>query len=140
MSRKPFGRARLLGVLITAYDRYRVRYEHRLCAALPELFGFIRNPFALPIVFEVNIANSGSVPANAVTLIQDAIIAAFSGSDGGARAKIGTTLFASRYYAPVVALGSWVQLISIKVGSINDAAASFTASVATNHNDRYRCV
>lgn len=87
-------------------------------------------PSTLPILFAVSLANNLQVPANAITLIQGAIIAAFAGSDGGARARIGTTIFASRFYAAVAALGPWVQLISILVGSNNSASAVFTGSIA----------
>lgn len=87
-------------------------------------------PDPLPILFAVNISDSSLVPANAVTLIQNAIIGAFAGTDGGPRAKIGATLFASRYYAPVALLGSWAQIISIEIGSTNNASASFTGAIS----------
>jgi hypothetical protein len=75
-------------------------------------------PAALPILFAVEIANSVTVPANAADLIQTAIINAFSGSDGGPRAKIGSTIFASRFYSAVAALGSWAQIVSIQIGTV----------------------
>jgi hypothetical protein len=87
-------------------------------------------PAALPVFFKVNIANNPQVPANAVTLIQNAIIAAFAGADGGARARIGSTIYASRFYAPIAALGPWVQIISIVIGSANNPAAAFNGSIA----------
>jgi hypothetical protein len=87
-------------------------------------------PPPLPILFAVDIVNSTLVPANAAVLIQNAIISAFAGGDGGPRAKIGGTLLASRYYAPVLALGSWAQIISIEIGSVNNASASFTGSIS----------
>lgn len=87
-------------------------------------------PTALPIIFAVALANNGQVPANAAALVQAAIINAFAGGDGGLRATIGTKLFASRFYAPIAALGSWVQIVSIELGSPNSAAASFTGSIA----------
>lgn len=87
-------------------------------------------PPVLPILFSVNISNNALVPANAVTQIQNAIISAFAGGDGGARARIGDTIYASRFYSALSALGSWVQIISIKIGSNNAPSASFTASVA----------
>lgn len=87
-------------------------------------------PESLPILFSVTIVNSTLVPANADILIQNAIIAAFTGDDGGPRAKIGSTLLASRYYAPIAALGSWAQIISILVGSANAPQAIFTAAIA----------
>lgn len=40
-------------------------------------------PLNLQIVFEVSIVNSINVPANATTLIQNAIVGAFAGQDGG---------------------------------------------------------
>lgn len=87
-------------------------------------------PPALPILFAVNLANSSQVPANAATLIQAAIIAAFSGADGGTRARIGSTLFASRFYAGIAALGSWAQIIRLQIGSSNTPDATFTGSIA----------
>lgn len=89
-----------------------------------------QTPAALPILFSVQIANSPTVPSDATTQIQNAVIAAFSGTDGGARAKIGSTIFASRFYAGIAALGPWAQIVSIQVGSSNAAAASFTAAIA----------
>ena len=87
-------------------------------------------PDSLPILFSVVIANSSLVPSNAATLIQNAIISAFAGGDGGPRAKIGTTVYASRFYAPIAALGAWAQIVSIEVGSTNTAAADFTGSIS----------
>lgn len=88
-------------------------------------------PASLPILFAVSLANNAQVPSTAATQIQNAIIAAFSGStEGFTRAGIGATVFASVYYAAVAALGPWAQIISIQVGSINSPIASFTGSIA----------
>lgn len=87
-------------------------------------------PNALPILFAVEINNSVLVPADAASQIQNAIINAFAGLDNGPRAKIGASLFASRFYGPLAALGSWVQIVSIKIGSTNSTSASFTGSIS----------
>ncbi|HEX2753711.1 MAG TPA: baseplate J/gp47 family protein [Alphaproteobacteria bacterium] len=87
-------------------------------------------PNPLPILFSVNIANSSLVPADAATQIQNAIVSAFSGGDGRSRAKIGALLFASRFYSAVQVLGPWAQIVSLKVGSTNTAACTFSGSVA----------
>jgi hypothetical protein len=89
-----------------------------------------QRPAAMPIIFAVNIVDGPLVPADAADQIKAAIISAFAGNDGGPRERIGRTVYASRYYAPVAALGSWVQIISIKVGGQNTSAAKFTASIA----------
>src|SRR6185312_16499588 len=62
-------------------------------------------PEAVTVVFSVTLANTLSVPADALAQIQAAIVIAFAGADGGPRARIGSTLFASRFYAPVANLG-----------------------------------
>lgn len=89
-------------------------------------------PAPLAIIFAVSIANNAQIPSNAVTLIQNAIVSAFSGADGGPRARIGSTIYASRFVAPVAALGSWVNLISLSIGSANTASATFTGSIGAN--------
>lgn len=87
-------------------------------------------PNALAVLFAVSIVNSPLVPADATTQIQNAIIAAFAGEDGGPRARIGSTIYGTRFIAPVIALGSWAQVISLLIGSNNAALASFTGSIS----------
>lgn len=84
------------------YPTYTVKYE---------------DPAALPILFAVTIAASTAVPADFETQIKTAIVSAFAGADGGPRARIGSTIYASRFYAPVAALGPWAQIISILIGT-----------------------
>jgi hypothetical protein len=86
----------------------------------------------MPVQFVVELKSSSGVPANATTLIQAAIILAFAGADGGSRAQIGSQLFASRYYGNVATLGPWAQIVSIKIGSSNNATCQFTGSIAAN--------
>lgn len=87
-------------------------------------------PASLSVIFVVNILTNAQVPATATTLIQAAIVSAFGGGDGGIRARIGSTIFATRFVAPVAALGSWALVASILVGSKNTAAAVVTGSIA----------
>lgn len=56
------------------------------------------------------------MPSTATTAVQAAIQAAFSGDDGGSRARIGATLYASRFYAGIAALGTWAQIADITLG------------------------
>jgi hypothetical protein len=100
---------------VSPYPSYTVSYE---------------TPAPLPFVFSVVISNSAGVPSSALALIQTAILAAFAGSDGGARARTGSSTYASRYYANVAVLGSWASIIDVQIGSPNTPAASFTGSVS----------
>lgn len=72
---------------------------------------------SLRLYMVVSIANSAAVPSDALTQIQTAVLAAFAGEDGGPRARIGQTVYASRFYAGIAALGSWASIVNIKVGS-----------------------
>lgn len=81
--------------------------------------------FAVVVVLK----NNAGIPSNALALVQNAIIAAFAGLDGGSRAKIGSTVFASRYYSGILALGSWAQIVDIQLG-LNGAAWSGTAAIS----------
>jgi len=81
---------------------------------------------------QVNLKNTVSVPANALALIQPVVLDAFSGADGGSRARIGSVVFASRFYEGIQALGPWAQIVTIKLGSSVAPTASFTASIASS--------
>lgn len=85
-------------------------------------------PPSYPVAFEVpddvsffvvvTIAGTPAVPSNALASVQGAVISAFAGTDGGSRARIGSTVFASRYYAGIAALGPWaVSIASIWLGT-----------------------
>ena len=73
-------------------------------------------PTAVPVLFAVSMQNNAQVPSNATALINAAIAAAFSGADGGQRARIGSWIFASSFYAGIAALGAWAQIYSIQLG------------------------
>lgn len=89
-----------------------------------------QRPASLPIYFNISITNTAQVPADAVAQIQDAVIAAMVGNDGRGRALIGQKLYATRFVAPIVDLGAWASIISIKVGSINATNAVVTGSIS----------
>lgn len=96
------------------YPSYQIKFER---------------PTSTPMIVAVDIVNSAQVPADGTSQIQQAIIQAFAGADGGSRARIASTVYASRYYGPVAALGPWAQIRSIQIGTKNTAAAEFTAYI-----------
>jgi len=99
-------------------------------------------PTVVPFAVVVTIQNSPQVPANALTLVQQAIVSAFAGGDGGPRAKIGSNVLSSRYVSTVSGISNtyngatgqvtpgWsAAIISIQLG-IDGAAASITGSIS----------
>lgn len=73
-------------------------------------------PTALPMKFAVSIAASPGLPSNIVTLVQNAIVATFTGTDGRQRARIGALLLASSFYPGVSAIGANVSIVSLLLG------------------------
>lgn len=82
----------------------------------PSYTVIFETPTPTAIKFAVTMAKNPNVPSNAIALIQAAIIASFNGQDGGQRARIGSNIFHSRFYANIFALGSWVQIHEIRLG------------------------
>lgn len=88
-----------------------------------------QTPAALPIFFAVSIANNLNVPSTATASIQAAILAAFAGADGGPRARIGATIYASRFYSGIAALGPWAEIISLQIGTSSGNANTVTVNI-----------
>lgn len=75
------------------------------------------NPASTPIFFAVTLAASTLLPANIVTLVQQAVIAQFTGeAQGSLRERIGAQILASRYFGPVQAIGPEVSILTITIG------------------------
>lgn len=74
-------------------------------------------PAPLPIYYAVQIQASALLPANIIALVQQAIVASFNGTDGSLRARIGSLILASKYYAPVSLIGPEVSILSILIGT-----------------------
>lgn len=82
---------------------------------------------ATPAFFKVELANNPALPSDIVTLVRNAIIAAFNGADGGSRARIGSTIYAGRFYAGVAAVNANVNIQSISMGFTSAAGAASLA-------------
>lgn len=74
-------------------------------------------PTNVPIFVAVTLGTATGLPANYTALIQAAVIAQFTGTNGAARARVGALLLAADYYGPIRALGSVFQLTSVFIGT-----------------------
>lgn len=98
------------------YPTYNVSYQ-------------IPNP--LPLLFSVQMAENPQTPANGASLVQNAIISAIAGNDGGPPVTIGSTVYATRFTPAIASLGTWAngQIKLLQMGSNNNPdAATVTAS------------
>ncbi|MGB3434888.1 baseplate J/gp47 family protein [Achromobacter sp.] len=86
-------------------------------------------PAALPVRFAVQLADNPALPSDIVALTKQAIADAFNGGDGGQRARIGSTIYASRFYAPISVLSPVVSILSLLLGSATPSAASLVVPI-----------
>lgn len=84
----------------------------------PEYTITFERPVALPILVDVEIASSPSLPVDIVAQVKAAIIATFTGTDGGSRVRIGSLLLASKFYPGVINIGPEVSVLSILIGDV----------------------
>lgn len=98
----------------TPYPTYAVKFQR---------------PPAQPILFAVQITKDASLPSDVVTQVQNAIISAFAGGDGP-RARIGATLLASRYYAPISKINNGnIGILSVQLGTTTANQNSVTLDI-----------
>lgn len=84
-----------------------------------------QRPAALPIFFNVTVQNLTATPNATVAIaIQNAIIAAFTGADGGQRARIASTILATRYILPISQIAYQIAILSVFVGISGPAGAT----------------
>lgn len=86
-------------------------------------------PTATPVYFVVQLKNISALPSNIIQLAQNAIIAAFTGTDGGLRARINQSITAGRFYAGLAAIDPNVQiqtlLMGLSSGSVTQTTLTF---------------
>lgn len=75
-------------------------------------------PAALGVKFAVQLVNDPLLPLNIVTLVKNAVIARFNGTDGTVRERIGSIILASRYYGAVAGCAPNVALLSVLIGTV----------------------
>lgn len=90
-----------------------------------------QRPETLSLAMRIVIPNASGPPVNAAELLRAQIISAFAGDvEGTPRARIGSTVYAGRYYAPIAALGTWAStVISLQLAT-DEPAAEFTGSIS----------
>jgi len=74
-------------------------------------------PSALAVKFAVRLVNDPLLPLNIATLVKNAIIARFNGTDGTVRERIGSVILSSRYYGAVATCAPNVALLDILIGT-----------------------
>jgi hypothetical protein len=126
LSKKGGGCAYTGNTTVTAFDS-----NPLYSAPIPYTVKFER-PDSLSFLFAINLVAGPNVPSDAVTQIQGAVIAAFAGTDSNPRPRIAALVLASWFWPTLQALGPWVQIRTLKIGSNNTLGAEITGSIAAN--------
>jgi hypothetical protein len=84
---------------------------------------------ATPILYAIQIAAVPGLPSGIEDLIKAAIVSAFNGGDGGPRARIGSTIFASRFYAPISNINPNISILSLMLGIVTATLPSVTMGI-----------
>lgn len=72
--------------------------------------------YQLPIYVTVSLVASSVDVTTALASVQAAVEGAFLGEDGGTKARIGQTIYGSRFYPPILAAMPGAQITNITVG------------------------
>lgn len=86
-------------------------------------------PAGLAIKYAVNIIDNPLLPSNIIDLVKTAIINRFNGADGTQRERIGSTIYASRYYGAVSAVSTNVAIDSILIGTSSATLTSVPVGI-----------
>lgn len=86
-------------------------------------------PAGLPIKFAVTLVDDPTLPSDIVTLVKNAIIARFNGADGTTRERIGSTIYASRYYGAVGVVSANVAVISVLIGTATPTLTTVSVGI-----------
>lgn len=86
-----------------------------------------------PVYVKVTIADSNAVPSTALTSVQAAALSSFVGTgvNETSMERVNTTIYASDFYADIRALGSWAEIVNIKV-SIDNATWADTVTLTAS--------
>lgn len=98
------------------------------------------------ISFQILMTRSPTAPKDASDRIKKAVKQAFLGEDGSARPRIGSTIFASSFYACIQNLGSWAVIRTLLIGrdsifgnevkmGINEYPTISIGNITVNFND-----
>ncbi|WJZ70091.1 baseplate J superfamily protein [Pantoea phage PA-1] len=71
---------------VQPYPEYEIRWQ---------------TPSAVSVYVKVDLANNNALPGDIATRVRTAVLSSFNGEDGGTRARIGSTIYAGRYYSGV---------------------------------------
>lgn len=87
----------------------------------------------LPVYVAISYAANAGLPTNINDQIATAIINAAAGLDGGTIARIGGTIYSARFYAGIMGLSPYMEILSLAIGP---AASPTATSMTTQINQK----
>ena len=91
-------------------------YDTNYASPVPYTVTYL-TPTATPIYFKIQIQNNALLPSNILQMVQNAVLKSFNGQDGGSAVTINSTSYSGRYYANINAIGQYVNIIEVYLGT-----------------------
>lgn len=117
------------GVTMVGDTIYTIKDTENYQEPYPEYVVTWQTPTPVSASVRVAIAESTTYPANIIQLIKSAVLGSFNGEDGGNRARIGSNVYASRFYGGIQSVSSnGVNILSVQLsrdGVNYSSSASF---------------
>lgn len=109
---------------VTVYDTYNYNYPY------PSYILNYNVPTTTPLYFSINLAANSNLPYDIVNLVKSSVLSTFNSSTSSGKTLIGSSIYASSYYAGISALSQYANITSITVGtSANPTTTSVTMGI-----------
>jgi len=115
------------GIPLNGETTYTITDRENYAAPYPEYEINWVTAKPVSVFVKVSLAKSDFLPSDIVTLTQAAISNAFNGSDGGSRARMGSSLSAGRFYADIYKID--VDNVVIELLTLSRDGTTFSTSV-----------
>lgn len=99
---------------------YTITDDTNYTSNYPEYTYYWTVPTVIPVYVKVTLESNDYLPQDLTASVQSIILEAFNGEDGGSRARIGSTIYAGRYYGGVQDIDQQnVNILSIGLSTDN---------------------
>ncbi|EIC83960.1 baseplate J/gp47 family protein [Serratia sp. M24T3] len=99
---------------------YTVTDDTNYTSNYPEYTYYWTVPTTIPVYVNVTLESNDYLPQDLTSSVQSIILEAFNGEDGGTRARIGSTIYAGRYYGGVQDIDQQnINILSIELSTDN---------------------
>ena len=95
----------------------------------PEYEIKFNRPTPTPVSVKVTISSNPLLPSNIEQLVKNAVLDCFNGNLGSGRVKVGSVLYASRFYCPILSISSYINIENVEISTDGTFVDSITFGI-----------